>query len=314
MNFIDTHCHLHDSKYGFDINKVLSESKKAGVTKIITVGTTVADSKVAVEFAKKHEGVYATIGIHPNNMNNELRSMNYGIAQAVAELEEIIVASLRTARHEAGSNPDVTIATSGTGTGHWNYAALDRHADKSARDDIAESRVQGLESKLIGLGDIGLDYHYQSVDRERQKELLKKQLELAVKYDLPVQFHVRDAFDDFWPIFDEFKGLQGALHCYTDTLANLQKALSRGLYISVNGISTFNKNSELEKVFNQIPLNKLLLETDAPYLTPSPIRDKLNVPAYVVEVAKKWADRCGCELTEVSNATTGNATTLFSLR
>lgn len=197
------------------------------------------------------------------------------------------------------------------------FATVGVYPNVKTRENITELEKIIVQSsgtaKLVGLGDIGLDYHYKPFDRDYQIKLFENQLNLAVKYNLPISFHVREAYDDFWPIYDNFKHLRGTLHCYTDNVANLEKALSRGLYISVNGILTFNKSPELEKVFDMIPIKNLLLETDAPYLTPSSFRAKLNEPAYVVEVARSLADRCGCEITEIADMTMSNATMLFSL-
>ncbi|GHU09026.1 DNAse [Alphaproteobacteria bacterium] len=186
---------------------------------------------------------------------------------------------------------------------------------------IADCLHQGptLTQKLVGLGDIGLDYHYllQSStlqqEKDRQRELLMAQLELAMKYNLPVSFHVREAFDDFWPIFDQFPNLQGALHCYTDNLGNMEKALERGLYISINGILTFNRESELDKVFEQIPLDRVLFETDAPYLAPIPYRGKQNQPAYVVDIANDFAVKRGMLPEEISEITTNNTKILYNI-
>jgi len=184
-------------------------------------------------------------------------------------------------------------------------------------DELENLIIQIKESKnasnLVGLGDIGLDYHYKPFDRLKQIKWFEGQLELALKYNLPVSFHVREAFKDFWPIFDEFNGLKGTLHSYTDNLDNMQKALERDLYISVNGIITFNNVSELNKVFIQLPLNRVIFETDAPYLAPKPYRGKKNQPAYVDEIADYFAKQRGISLNEISEITIKNTYDLFDL-
>jgi TatD DNase family protein len=140
------------------------------------------------------------------------------------------------------------------------------------------------------------------------------QLALAVKYDLPVSFHVREAFADFWPIVARFPGLRGTLHSYTGNMADLDKALSMGLYISLNGIVTFNQDKKLQQVYNSVPLDRILLETDAPYLTPAPHRGTMNTPAYVADIVRFVAKSRGCETRELAAQTTNHATELFSLR
>lgn len=165
--------------------------------------------------------------------------------------------------------------------------------------------------KIVAIGECGLDYFYTHSPKETQIQMLQAQLELAQTYDLPVIFHVREAFDDFWPIFDRFEGVRGVLHSYTDTMSNLDKALSRGLYIGVNGISTFTKDDKQREMFSSIPVSSLLLETDSPFLTPIPHRGKLNEPAFVTYVAHHIANLQAINLEELSRATERNATNLF---
>jgi TatD DNase family protein len=165
---------------------------------------------------------------------------------------------------------------------------------------------------VVAIGEIGLDYFYTNSPRDVQLTALKAQLHVAVEHNLPVIFHVRDAFDDFWPVFDAFPGLRGELHSFTDSMENLQKALDRGLYIGVNGISTFTKDEAQRAVFDAIPLDRLLLETDAPFLTPHPFRGKVNEPAYVRIIADYHAQRRGISVEEIAEATTRNAHALFA--
>ena len=127
-----------------------------------------------------------------------------------------------------------------------------------------------------------------------------------------MSFHVREAYDDFWPIFDNFSGLRGVMHSFTDTSITLEQALRRGLYIGVNGISTFTKDAAQQLMFRQIPLEKMLLETDAPFLTPKPFRGKMNEPVLVSHVAQFHADERNLSFHEIADATTVNARELFA--
>ena len=177
-------------------------------------------------------------------------------------------------------------------------------------DKLAELAALAESEKVIAIGECGLDYYYNHSPRDAQAEVLKFQLELAKKHDLPVIFHVRDAFEDFWPVYDKYE-VPGVLHSFTDTSLNMQKALERGLYIGVNGIATFTKDHEQLKMYYSIPLDHLLLETDAPFLTPSPYRGTINEPKNVRAVAEFVAKLRGESLETLAATTTRNARTLF---
>ena len=185
------------------------------------------------------------------------------------------------------------------------------HDTKDGYGKIAE--LLQTNKDIVAIGEIGLDYFYTHSPRELQIKALEAQLQLALDHNLPVIFHVREAFEDFWPIFDNFSGLKGELHSFTDNHQNLEKGLNRGLFIGVNGISTFTKDEAQQGTFDLIPLNKLLLETDAPFLTPVPYRGKVNQPAYVRVIAEYHAKRRHISLEEIAAATTANAIALFAL-
>ena len=168
--------------------------------------------------------------------------------------------------------------------------------------------------KVVAVGEIGLDYFYTHSPREVQMTALKAQIDLALSRNLPIIFHVREAFDDFWPIFDSYEGkIRGVLHSFTDSMENMNAAVARGLYIGVNGISTFTKDPAQQAMFAAIPLDHLLLETDAPFLTPTPLRGKVNEPAFVRHVADHHATIRGLPLEEIARMTSANAHALFAL-
>jgi len=193
------------------------------------------------------------------------------------------------------------------------YAVIGVHPHETKDGYGAIGDLAGSSSKIVAVGEIGLDYFYTHSPREVQMEALEAQIKVAIKHDLPIVFHVREAFEDFWPIFDKYPAIRGVLHSFTDSKENLHMALQRGLYIGVNGISTFTKDEIQKNTFDSIPLDRLLLETDAPFLTPAPLRGKVNEPAYVKLVAEYHADRRGISLEEIADATTANARTLFKL-
>lgn len=162
------------------------------------------------------------------------------------------------------------------------------------------------DSKLVAIGEIGLDYHYAPYNREIQIALLESMLQVAQNHNLPVSFHVRDAFDDFWPIFDNFHLPISVLHSFSDNETRLEQGLNRGLYIGVNGLSTFAK-------LPHAPLNRIILETDAPYLTPKPFRGTINRPGYIYNIAEWVAQSYQVTLDEVAKITTQNAEKLFKI-
>jgi TatD DNase family protein len=255
MQLVDSHCHLHSTDYKQGIDQVYESARKVGVNKLICVGTDVEDSKLAISFAKDHEGTWSTVGIHP---------------------------------HEA-----------------------DRFiGDQSALDELASL---ASADRVVAIGECGLDYFYNHSAKRSQQEILKYQIELAIKYQLPLAFHIRNAFDDFWPIFDSYSKLRGIVHSFTDNQSNLTKAIDRGLFIGVNGISTFTKNQQQISMYKQIPLANLILETDAPYLTPVPFRGMICESKHIKVIADFLADLRGETPEEIANWTTKNANLLFSI-
>lgn len=146
-----------------------------------------------------------------------------------------------------------------------------------------ESLVQNARrtGKVVAIGEVGLDYYYEHSPKKDQIKLLEMFLDLAQKYDLPVIFHIRDAFDDFWPIIDNFTKIRGVLHSFTDSEANLEKAMERRLLVGLNGIMTFTKDESQLAMAKKVLLKSLILETDAPYLAPKPMRGKTCRPEYV---------------------------------
>lgn len=186
------------------------------------------------------------------------------------------------------------------------------HETKDGWSKIGELLAENPQ-KLVGVGEIGLDYFYGYSPREVQIKALEQQIDLALNYNLPISFHVREAFDDFWPVFDNFHGIHGVLHSFTDSAANLSEGLKRGLYIGANGISTFTRDEVQKSTFAAIPLDRLLFETDAPFLTPVPFRGKVNEPAFVRNVAEHWVGVKGVSFDEIASVTTANASALFAL-
>lgn len=207
----------------------------------------------------------------------------------------------------------------------WATIGLHPHeANRYVHDHKKLQQFRNLVSspKVVAIGETGLDYYYEHSPREAQKKLLRFQLDLAAEHDLPLVFHIRDAqhqdvagsaYQDFWQIFDEYKGLRGVVHSFSATEKELAEILKRGLYVGLNGIMTFTRDSGQLAAAKAVPLDKLLLETDAPFLTPVPFRGKICEPRHVKVTAEFLSDLRGETLKELATATTRNARKLFSI-
>ena len=198
----------------------------------------------------------------------------------------------------------------------WASIGIHPHEAKLYVEDnkaLQEFRGLALRDRVVAIGEIGLDYHYNHSIPEEQEQILRFQLSMAEEYDLPVIFHVREAFDDFFAILDDYQGIRGVIHSFTGTEAELDEILVRGLYVGQNGIMTFTKDQKQLMVAKKVPLDKLLLETDAPFLTPAPFRGTICQPKHVVTTAEFLANLRDESLEKLAAATTQNAKALFRL-
>ena len=199
------------------------------------------------------------------------------------------------------------------------YAGVGIHPEEI--DDFDEKTCARLaelaaEKKVIAIGEIGLDYHWEKYSQRRliQQKIFIEQLDLARQLNLPVCIHDRDAHGDTLKILQmEGKNLRGVLHCYSGSLETAREVWKLGYFIGVDGPLTFKNSAKLPEVVKAAPREMILIETDAPYLAPTPYRGKRNEPAYVVEVAKKLAELRGETLEEVATYTTANAINLYNI-
>ena len=169
-------------------------------------------------------------------------------------------------------------------------------------------------NKVYAIGECGLDYYWVKDNSEYQKALFKAQCELAIKLDLPIIVHMRDATKDTYDILKEYKGkIKGVMHCYSGSLEMAKEFIKLGFYISLGGPVTFKNAKESKEIAKIIPLDKLLVETDCPYLSPTPFRGKRNESAYVYYTALEIANLRGITLEELDLATTNNAQNLFRI-
>lgn len=166
--------------------------------------------------------------------------------------------------------------------------------------------------EVIAIGEIGLDFYYMNSTKEEQTSAFQKQLQLAVEQGLPVEIHTRDAEKETLEILSQFQGqVKGLLHCFTGSSWMAQEALKLGLHISISGVVTFKKATELQEIVKEIPLDRIHIETDAPFLAPVPQRGKKNVPAFVVHTAEFIANLRGIPREELSEQVLKNTQSLF---
>ena len=251
---IDSHAHLEMKEFDEDREAVLDRAAVAGLTAIITVGTTISDCQKAAALARLHPQVYAAVGIHPH----EVKGIDSG-----------------------------------------TYDAL---------------RLLARQEKVIAIGEIGLDFFYDFSPREVQLRCFAEQIDLALELDLPVIIHDREAHAETLRILQQAKGhLKGVLHCFSGDAAMARVCLEMGFYLSVAGPVTYRKADQLRAVAREIPAERLLIETDAPYLAPQPWRGKRNEPAYVVETARCLAEIRGMAAGELERLTEENTRRLFGL-
>ncbi len=266
---IDTHCHLHDREFFTEAQaeKMLKRAHERGVRKIICIGTSHEDSLNARDFAKKHADVYWTYGIHPESAGRGNQNDTF----STRSLEPVV-----------------------TGLGRSMRSSL-----------VAHGLENTIHDSPIAIGEVGLDYHYEGYSREAQIRLFEEMLQLAQDNDLPLSFHVREAFDDFFPVIRNFPKIRGVVHSFSDNKKNLRKILTEtDFYVGVNGMATYS-------TLPTPPLERMVLETDAPFLTPKPFRGIINELGYIREIAEWASEKLALSFEEIERETTRNANKLF---
>ncbi|HWP34943.1 MAG TPA: TatD family hydrolase, partial [Thermodesulfobacteriota bacterium] len=259
FELVDTHCHLDFPDYEGDTAGPVGRAVAAGVTQMVTIGTTPERSEAAVRIAERHPEVFAAVGIHPSDLDT--------------------------------IGPDT----------YDRLLALARHP------------------RVVGWGECGLDYARAGAPREVQLQRFREQIELAAAARLPLLVHNRDAHDDVLatlraaPATGRPGGPRGILHCFSGDLAFARACADLGFLLSVPGIVTFKNAAALREVVAALPLDLLVLETDAPFLAPEPHRGRRNEPAYVVFTARRVAELKRLPVEAVAEATTRAARAVFGL-
>ena len=195
------------------------------------------------------------------------------------------------------------------------YMTIGFHPDEV--DDLTDKDISDLEillktnKKIVGIGEIGLDYYHNDMNKDKQKEFFIKQIELAEKYDLPIVVHSRESIQDVYDILKEHKS-RGVIHCFSGSLEMAKLFVSLGFYLGIGGVLTF-KNSKLKEVVSELSLDNLVLETDSPYLAPEPYRGHTNYPQNIKIIAQALRKIKETTLEEVTDKTTSNVNKIYNL-
>ena len=273
---IDSHAHLAEEAYDEDRAEVLTRASEAGIDSVIVIGYDAPSCHRAIKVVRE-----------------------FG---AEKRQERDRVAGSR--RSGASKSHGVQLfATAGVAP---------HHVLETNENDLASVRNMLSEEVVVAVGEIGLDYHY-DMPPDKQRELFAHQLEWAVEFQLPVVIHSREAEDDVLSSLREKKCSRGVIHCFTEGPNMARGAVKLGFYVSFAGILTFKNAHELRAIAAEVPLERILIETDSPFLAPVPYRGKRNEPAFVVEVARTIAELHGISLEEVERITSENTRRLFLL-
>ena len=280
---IETHAHLDYPDFANDLDDVLRRAVDAGVTRVITIGTSIEGSRRAIDLAEKFPAVYATIGVHPTY---------------VEEAEEDVFTPLR----ELAKHPRV-VAIGETG--------LDYHRLPSEK--VAKEKQVQVMTALRTETDEEIEAQIRDgAYKSKQASLFQQQLDLAVELGLNVVIHQRDAWDDTMRIMQPYAGkLRGVFHCFGGSLDQANEVLGLDHLVSFTGIVTFKNGAAVREVATEIPLWKFMVETDCPYLAPVPFRGKRAEPAHTRIIAEAIATARGVPLEEIAEATTETAEGFF---
>lgn len=251
FGWIDMHVHLDKLEGGPE--NAIHLAKEAGLEKLITIGTDLADLPVVIELAEKYApDVFCTIGIHP-------------------------------------------------------------HDGATYNDEVKTFIRENLNKKVVvAVGEIGLDYYYLQSSKEQQLHAFREQLEIAAEFKMPVEIHTRDAEEDTVNLLKEFEGkVTGLIHCFTGSQWLADRCLELGYNISISGVVTFKNADALRSVVKSIPLDRIHVETDAPFLAPVPMRGKANTSAYMIHTAKMVSELKEISMQQLAKQTRENALKLF---
>ena len=280
MELFDTHAHYNDEKFDNDRKQVIQDIYNSNVTMLINAGYSVESSIKGVEIAKDYDWMFNIVGVSPND-----------IAEGVDEIDKQI------SRIE-------------------DLVKKDQNIVKDVESDTAESlNIVNNNRKIVAIGEIGLDYYWNKENKALQKYAFIKQIELANKYNLPIVIHTREAVDDTIDILkNKIEATKkGVFHCCPLNRELVKQALKMGFYISFAGPVTFKNSKNANEIIQMVPLDKMVIETDSPYLAPEPHRGTRNDSRNVKYIAEKIANVKEMSLEDIAKITYKNAMKIFEI-
>ena len=249
---IDSHCHLDHDPLIKNIEDVLLRSKKEGISKLLTISTTLNGFPKLLEIINKDEMIFGTFGIHPHETNT----------------------------------------------------------DQLSKDEIVD-KIK-TKDKIIGVGETGLDFYYNNSDKDKQIKSFQNHINAAVELNIPLIVHSRNAEPETYEILkNSDSSLKILMHCFTGSLPFALKLMELNTYFSASGIITFKNSIDLQNTFKEIPLERLLIETDSPFLAPEPMRGKKNEPSFVRYTLNKLSELKNVDFDKLDKITTDNFNRLF---
>ena len=279
MELFDNHAHYNDEKFNEDRDEIIREIYNSGVTKFICAGYSLESSIKALEIANKYDFIYTISGVSPNDIPGKNQDEDLE-GKTEEEKEKLFTESMQI---------------------------VDKQLEKIEK--LAQNE------KVVAKGEIGLDYYWNKQNKELQKQVFIKQIKIANKLNLPIVIHTREAVMD---TLDILKNIQptikpGVFHCCPLNIELVKEALKLGFYISFAGPITFKNSKNAREIAQMVPLNKMLIETDSPYLAPEPVRGTRNDSRNVKYIAEKIAEYRGVTVEEIAKATYENAIKVFGL-
>lgn len=280
MELFDTHAHYNDEKFDNDRKQVIQDIYNSNVTMLVNAGYSVESSIKGVEIAKDYDWMFNIVGVSPND-----------IAESIDEIDKQI-SSIE------------------------NLVKKDQNIVEDVESDTAESlNIVNNNRKIVAIGEIGLDYYWNKENKELQRYAFIKQIELANKYDLPIVIHTREAVDDTIDILkNKIEATKkGIFHCCPLNRELVKQALKMGFYISFAGPVTFKNSKNANEIIQMVPLDKMVIETDSPYLAPEPHRGTRNDSRNVKYIAEKIANVKEMSLEDIAKITYKNAMKIFEI-
>ncbi len=255
MNYLyDTHAHLNDTRFNDDRDAVIEKIRNSGVGLVNNIAFDISSSLDSIELAEKYDFIYATVGVHPSDVN------------------------------------------------------------QMTDQDIQTLKKLASHPKVVAIGETGLDYHYNDADPEKQKFWLRAQLDLAKELGMPVVIHDRDSKGECIAILKEKQITNGVVHCFSGSAETAKELVKMGLYISFTGVITFKNARRAIEALSVIPIERLFIETDCPYMAPEPFRGQRNDSSMVYRVAEKIAEVKGMPVEDVIRITRENGMKFFGIR